>query len=102
MSGRSKVFQKRTVGPKIPYLEVRTGIGSWWNRVEGKSHDGELKLAIPVDRDLRDCDGSRYSRCRFRVLPKPILGTADSKYWHCLGVRSFLLEIPQASMNRAR
>ncbi len=38
----------------------------------------------------------------FVVLQKPILGTADSEYWHCLGVRSFLLEIPQASMNKAR
>src|SRR5262249_12563026 len=47
---------------------------------------------------LRGGDGSRYSRCRFRVLQKPILGTADSEYWHCLGVRSFLLEIPHASM----
>lgn len=27
----------------------------------------------------------------FGVLQKPILGTADSEYWHCLGVRSFLL-----------
>jgi hypothetical protein len=32
---------------------------------------------------------------------KPILGTANSEYWHCLGVRSFLLEILRASMNRA-
>jgi hypothetical protein len=32
-------------------------------------------------------DGSRHSRCRFRVLQKPILGTAGSEYWHCLGVR---------------
>ena len=53
-------------------------------------------------RALRGGDGSRHSRCRFRVLQKPILGTADSEYWHCLGVRSFLLEIPQASMNKAR
>ncbi len=44
---------------------------------------------------------SRHSRCRCRVLEKPILGTADSEYWHCLGVRSFLLEIPQASMNKS-
>ena len=34
----------------------------------------------------------------FDVLQKPILGTADSEYWHCLGVRSFLLDIPQASI----
>jgi hypothetical protein len=26
------------------------------------------------------------------------LGTADSKYWHCPGVRRFLPEILQASM----
>ena len=38
------------------------------------------------------------SRCRFHVLQKPILGTTDSEYWHCLAVRSFLLEIPHASM----
>ena len=38
----------------------------------------------------------------FVFFRKPILGTADSEYWHCLGVRSFLLEIPQASMNKAR
>ena len=31
---------------------------------------------------------------------KPILGTADSEYWHRLGVRSVLLQIPEASMNR--
>jgi hypothetical protein len=53
-------------------------------------------------RALRGGDGSRHSRCRFRVLQKPILGTADSECWHCLGVRSFPLEIPQASMNKAR
>jgi len=47
---------------------------------------------------LRGGDGSRYSRSRFRVLQKPILGTADSEYWHCLGIRSFLLAIPQAFM----
>ena len=63
------------------------------------SCNGEHKLAC---RALRGGDGSRHSRCRFRVLQKPILGTADSEYWHCLGVRSFLLEIPQASMNKAR
>ena len=45
-------------------------------------------------------DGSRHSRCRFRVLQKPILGTADSEYWNRLGVRSVLLEIPEASMNK--
>jgi hypothetical protein len=45
-----------------------------------------------------DEPGSRHSRCRYRVLQKPILGTADSEYRHCLGVRSFLLEIHQASM----
>jgi hypothetical protein len=50
-------------------------------------------------RAIRDGDGSRHSRCRFRVLQRPILGTADSEYWHCLGVRSFLLQIPQAHMN---
>ena len=33
---------------------------------------------------------------------KPILGTADRKYRHRLGVRSFLLKIPQASMIAVR
>ena len=61
-----------------------------------------LKWATGSCRALRGGDGSRHSRCGFRVLQKPILGTADSEYWHCLGVRSFLLEIPQASMNKAR
>jgi hypothetical protein len=28
--------------------------------------------------------------------------TADGEYWHCLGVRSFLLEILQASMIQSR
>jgi hypothetical protein len=51
-------------------------------------------------RALRGGDGSRHSRCRFRVLQKPILGTADSEYWNRLGVRSVLLEIPAASMNK--
>ena len=31
---------------------------------------------------------------------KPVLGTADCEYRHCSGLRSFLLEIPQASMNK--
>jgi hypothetical protein len=43
-------------------------------------------------------DGSRYGRCRFSVLQKPIVGTAEGEYWRCLGVRSFLLEMPQSSM----
>jgi len=47
-------------------------------------------------RALRGGDGSHYSGCRFHFLQTPILGTADSEYWHCLGIRSFLLEIPQA------
>ncbi len=51
---------------------------------------------------LRGGDGSRHSQCRFRVLQKPILGTADSEYWHSPGIRSFLLEIPEASVNKAR
>jgi hypothetical protein len=36
------------------------------------------------------------------VFQKPILGTADSEYWDCLGVRSFLSQILQVSMNKAR
>lgn len=49
-----------------------------------------------------DGDGCRHSRCRLSVLQKPILGTADSEYWNRLGVRSVLLEIPEASMNKGR
>jgi hypothetical protein len=36
----------------------------------------------------------------FAFFRKPILGTTDSEHWHCLGVRSFLLAIPQASMKQ--
>jgi hypothetical protein len=36
--------------------------------------------------------------CRFRILQKAILGAADSEYWNCLGIRSILLQIPQASV----
>ena|SRR5580658_9483654 len=43
------------------------------------------------DHALRGGDGSRYRRCRFRVLEKSILGTADSEYRHSLGVRRLLL-----------
>jgi hypothetical protein len=54
-------------------------------------------------RAIRGGNGGRHSRCGFRVLRKPILGTADSERWRCLGVRSFLfVEIPQESMNKAR
>jgi len=53
-------------------------------------------------RVLCGSNGSRYSRCGFRILQKPILGMADSEHWRCPGVRSFLFEIPQASMNKAR
>ena len=53
-------------------------------------------------RALRGRDGRRHRRCRFDVLQKPVLGTADREYWHCLGIRSFLLQIPQAAMNKAR
>src|SRR6516165_2812348 len=41
---------------------------------------------------------ARYSRCRFRVLQKSILGTTDGECGHCLDIRSFLLEILQAFM----
>jgi hypothetical protein len=30
------------------------------------------------------------------------MGTADSEYWNRLGVRSVLLEIPEASLNKGR
>lgn len=53
-------------------------------------------------RALRSGDGSNHRRRRFCVLQEPILGTADGEYWHRLGVRSFLPEIPQASMTKAR
>jgi hypothetical protein len=49
-------------------------------------------------RDLRDGDDSRHSSCRFRVLPKLLLEAAGSEYRHCLGFRSFLLPVLQASM----
>ena len=51
-------------------------------------------------RALHGGDGSRHSRCRFSVLQKPLLGTADREYWNRLGVRSVLLQIPEASMNK--
>jgi hypothetical protein len=47
---------------------------------------------------LRGGDGSRYRRCRFCFLQKRILGTAGSKYWRCLGLRSFLLGVPRPSI----
>jgi hypothetical protein len=47
---------------------------------------------------LRGGDGSCHRRCRFRVLQRSILGTANGEYRHCLGVRSFLREILSASM----
>jgi hypothetical protein len=34
----------------------------------------------------------------FVFFQTPILGTADSEYWYCLGVRSFPPDIPQASI----
>ena len=73
--------------------------GAWWiqARIEVllNGHTGSCRA-------LTGGDGSRHNRCRFLVLQRPILGTVDSEYWHCLGVRSFLLEIPQAAMNKAR
>jgi hypothetical protein len=94
----------RGAGPKFPgrkthpkqslfsvnsFLPLECGCASWnWQR--GRC------------RTLRGGNGSRHSRCGFRVLHKPILGTADSEHWRCIGVRSFLFEIPQESMNKAR
>jgi hypothetical protein len=49
---------------------------------------------------LHRADGSHCSCCGFPVLQKPVLGTADGEYRNCLGVRSFLLEIREASMRR--
>src|SRR5271169_1459609 len=46
---------------------------------------------------LRRADGSHYSCCGFPVLQRPVLGTANSEYRNCLNVRSFLLDIPEAS-----
>jgi hypothetical protein len=60
--------------------------------------EGCLNGQTSSGRVLRTGDGSRYSRCRFRVLQKPIFGTTDGECGHCLGVRSFLLEILQAFM----
>src|ERR1017187_6458168 len=75
--------------PEIPSFLYNRGHASW-NGQTGRS------------RALRGGNGGRHSRCGFRVLHKPILGTADSERWRCLGVRSFLFEIPQESMNKAR
>src|SRR6516165_3225171 len=60
--------------------------------------EGCLNGQTSSGRALRTGDGSRYSRCRSRVLQAPILGTTDGECGHCLGVRSFLLEILQAFM----
>lgn len=49
-------------------------------------------------RALRAAVGGRHIRCRFLVLQTPVLGTADGEYRNCLGIRSFLLELHQASM----
>ena len=51
---------------------------------------------------LRSADGNRHSRRRFPVVQKPVLGTAGSEYRNRLGIRSFLLEILEASVSKAR
>ena len=51
-------------------------------------------------RALRTAVGSRHSRCRFLVLQKSVLGTADGEYRNCFGIRSFLLKILQASVRK--
>ena len=38
----------------------------------------------------------------FLFFRNRFLGTADSEYRRCLGVCSFLFQIPQGSMNKAR
>jgi hypothetical protein len=53
-------------------------------------------------RALRIAVGSRHIRCRFPVLQKSVLGTADREHRNCFGIHSFLLKIPQASMRKAR
>src|SRR6478672_1314620 len=50
-------------------------------------------------RALRGGDGSRHRRRRYCVLQKQILGTVGSECWNCVGVRSFLLQIPEESLN---
>ena len=52
-------------------------------------------------RTLRRYDGSRHNRDRLRFLQTPSQGTADSEYWHCLGVRSLLLQGFRARMNKS-
>jgi hypothetical protein len=69
---------------------------------------GELKMAIPAEMGRVAvvlyvvAMVAAIVGVNFVFFSKSILGTADSECWHCLGVRSFLLEIPQASMNKAR
>jgi hypothetical protein len=46
--------------------------------------------------DLPGRDGGHHFRCGFCVLPKPFLGTVGDEYRIGLGVRGFLLAIPQA------
>ena len=67
--------------PEICSLLYNSGHASW---------NGQT----PRCRAIRDGYGSRHSQRGFRVLQKPILGTADSEHWRCLSVRSFLFEIP--------
>jgi hypothetical protein len=75
---------------------------SGFNLERRNKRAGDCNGQTGSSRALRCGDGSRHRWCRFCVLQKPILGAADSEYWHCLSIRNFLFDIPLASMNKAR
>src|SRR5450759_21011 len=52
-------------------------------------------------RTLPSLDGSRDRRNRSLVLQEPVLGTADGERRNRPGIRSLLLQIPEASMSEA-
>jgi hypothetical protein len=51
---------------------------------------------------LRNLDGSRDRRGRFVVLQEPILGTANGKRGHRPNIHGLLLQIPNASLSKAK
>jgi hypothetical protein len=86
----------RTASSPSGYAATQAVAPNHGKFVTGSNGNGQTSSC----RALRGDNGSRHSRCGFRVLQKPILGTAGSEHWHCLSVRRFLREIPQASMNK--
>jgi hypothetical protein len=87
-AGQSSPFHSNAYAGFRSFLYNR-GHGSWYGQT--------IRCGA-----IRSGNGSPHHRYGFRVLQKPILGTADSEHWRCLGVRSFLFEILQASMSTAR